>query len=70
MMLGVAGNALYAGGTTDGDDRLANMGRASHKKKGKYLLLCTPTTHSNQINYAFDIFTVGQHTGCKNMGCH
>ena len=31
MMLGVAGNALHAGGTADGEDRVANMGRASHR---------------------------------------
>ena len=33
MMLGVAGNALYAGGTAGGEDRVAKVGRTSHRKQ-------------------------------------
>ena len=31
MMLGVAGNALYAGGIVGGEDRVAKVGRTSQK---------------------------------------
>ena len=33
MVLGVAGNALYAGSTAGGEDRLGNVVRASQKKR-------------------------------------
>ena len=31
MTSGVAVNASHAGGTVDGEDRVANIGRASHR---------------------------------------